>query len=113
MNIRQEFYRRIIGWVYLDYDEFETPIVWAGENYNTQFDFEISALAMKLRDGCGCTYGNMNYAITSFLVKTYAHSISIWALDITCILAKLNHDFYAQIAAPYEDLKIEENGDVY
>lgn len=112
MNIRQELCRRIIGGSYSP-PKFETEFNFTDDFGNMQFDFEITALAEKLREGCGDVYGNMNYAITSFLVKTYTHAIGIWSIEILSVLDKLNADFYDQIAGPYEDLKIEENGDVY
>ena len=112
MNIRQEFCRRIIGGSYSP-PKFKTIFNFTDDFDNIQFDFEISDLAMKLREGCGDIYGNMNYVITSFLAKTYTHSIGLWSVEILSMLDKLNTDFYDQIVAPYEDLKIEENDDVY
>ena len=114
MNIRQEFCRRIVGGPYSP-PKFEGTPFFAPETeeFKIQYDFEISVLAAKLREGCGDIYGNMNYVITSFLVKTYTHSIGLWSIEILSVLDKLNVDFYDVVAAPYEDLKIEENGDVY
>lgn len=115
MNIQQELCRRIVGFDPYSPPKFEcTPFFMPdGKEFKTEYDFEISSLAAKLREGCGDLYGNMNYAITSFLVKTYTHSISLWAVNILSVLDKLNDDFYEIVVSPYEDLKIEENGDVY
>lgn len=59
--------------------------------------------------------GELNYAITQLLLDyvkqqgiRYEHiNAAVGALEC----AKL--EFYRRLAAPYEDVKIEENGDVY
>lgn len=112
MNIRQELCRRISVRPYSP-PKFKIEFSFADQKPIIQYDFEISILAAKLREGCGDIYGNMNYGITSFLVKTYTHSIGSLAVGIISMLEKLNNDFYDQIAGPYEDLKIKENGDIF
>jgi len=58
--------------------------------------------------------GELNYLITE-LVKVYrATNHGYQAInDIIGALEGAKLEFYRRIAAPYEDLKIEGNGDVY
>lgn len=61
------------------------------------------------------TPGELNYAITS-VVKAYMldHGLSYRVInDIIGALEGAKLEFYRRIAAPYEDTKIKENGDVY
>jgi hypothetical protein len=60
------------------------------------------------------TAGELNYAITD-LIQFY------WTLhrnyqginDIVGALEGAKLEFYRRVVAPYEDIKIKENGDVY
>jgi len=61
------------------------------------------------------TPGELNYVVTE-IVKRYFHDNGGRYQQINDILgafegAKL--EFYRRVAAPYEDAKIKENGDVY
>lgn len=61
------------------------------------------------------TKGELNYVITnlitSFLEK---HGTSYSTInDIVGALDCAKSEFYRRVAVPYEDKKIEENGDVY
>ena len=61
------------------------------------------------------TPGELNYLIT-FAVASYfeRHGPSYAAInDIVGALEGCKLEFYRRIAAPYEDQKIIENGDVY
>lgn len=114
-NVRQEFARRIIGdtnfvapkTMFLKYPNFDT------ETFSIDLNTETERLAFFVREGCGDIYGNLNYCITSLISKTYKQSIGMYALEIIFTLRTLKEDFYNTIMAPYEDQKIEENGDVY
>lgn len=59
--------------------------------------------------------GELNYLVTE-LIKEY---ITIRGLryatinDVVGALEGAKMEFYRRIAAPYEDLKIQQNGDVY
>lgn len=59
--------------------------------------------------------GELNYAIT-MLLKNYfrAHGAGYGAIN-DCIgaLEGAKLEFYRRVASPYEDTKIEQNGDVY
>jgi hypothetical protein len=59
--------------------------------------------------------GELNYLITTLCVeylntngKNYQH-----INDVVGALEGAKLEFYRRVAAPYEDLKIKENGDVY
>jgi hypothetical protein len=58
--------------------------------------------------------GELNYLITR-LVKQYWDEDPRYRTiaDITGVLENVKQEFYRRIAVPYEDKKIEENGDVY
>lgn len=61
------------------------------------------------------TGGELNYEITT-LVRGYVSrkGLSYQVIsDIVCALEGAKLEFYRRVAAPYEDNKIKENGDVY
>ncbi|MDE2097000.1 MAG: hypothetical protein KGL39_07125 [Patescibacteria group bacterium] len=59
------------------------------------------------------TAGELNYAITKLLIA-YAQPLSYQKInDVLGALEGAKAEFYRRVAAPYEDIKIQENGDVY
>jgi hypothetical protein len=58
--------------------------------------------------------GELNYVIT-MLIKNYFNNKPCYQSinDIVGALEGAKLEFYRRVAAPYEDLKIKENGDVY
>ncbi|MAF24397.1 hypothetical protein CL634_02265 [bacterium] len=60
------------------------------------------------------TSGELNYMITNLIIK-YAkdHPGYSGINDVVGALEGAKLEFYRRYAAPYEDLKIAENGDVY
>jgi len=59
--------------------------------------------------------GEMNYVIT-MLARTYIerHGLCYQTLnDVVGALEGCKFELYRRVLAPYEDLKIKENGDVY
>ncbi len=80
--------------------------------YIKQHDREIrdfSEEAYWLRDP-----GQLNFAITT-LIKEYFNSNPCYQSinDVVGALEGAKLEFYRRVAAPYEDSKIKENGDVY
>lgn len=61
------------------------------------------------------TAGEMNYVITTMLIKYFNnHGGNYQAInDVIGALEGAKMEFYRRLAAPYEDVKIKENGDVY
>lgn len=58
--------------------------------------------------------GNMNYVISTLIEKSYCHPVNYANInDAMGILDSASKEFYRRVAAPYEDSKIEVNGDVY
>ena len=59
--------------------------------------------------------GELNYAITMLLVCYWeTHGKNYQTInDILGALEGAKAEFYRRVAAPYEDQKIAENGDVY
>ena len=57
--------------------------------------------------------GKLNYAITR-LILLYAPKPNYSEIaTITGVLENVKQEYYRRLAAPYEDNKIKENGDVY
>jgi hypothetical protein len=61
------------------------------------------------------TPGELNYVITRSLVNYYDSSNFDYQVinDIIGALESAKLEFYRRVAAPYEDRKREQNGDVY
>lgn len=59
--------------------------------------------------------GELNYKITCMLIDYYyAHGKRYLQInDVLGALEGAKLEFYRRVAAPYEDEKIKENGDVY
>lgn len=61
------------------------------------------------------TAGELNYCLTKFIWSYYNDNEPCYQTinDILGALEGAKLEFYRRVAAPYEDQKIEENGDVY
>lgn len=60
------------------------------------------------------TPGELNYIITTLLLTYWTKHRSYQAIaEITGVLENVKQEFYRRVAAPYEDAKCAENGDVY
>lgn len=59
--------------------------------------------------------GDLNFAITTLLISYASYHILSYAVinDVLGALEGAKAEFYRRVAVPYEDMKIEENGDVY
>lgn len=59
--------------------------------------------------------GELNYAFTELIIKYIERKgLSYQTInDIVGALEGAKMEFYRRVAAPYEDKKIKENGDVY
>lgn len=76
---------------------------------------EFRAVANSGGNPITITSGDLNYEITRKLTK-YIQFNGLSYLTINDILGALEGaklEFYRRIVVPYEDKKIEENGDVY
>ena len=64
---------------------------------------------------CPVTAGELNFLITSFCLEYWHEFGRNYATinDIVGALEGAKLEFYRRVAAPYEDEKIKENGDVY
>jgi hypothetical protein len=61
------------------------------------------------------TAGELNYCLTKLAIA-YIQQRGLRYATINDILGAFTgaaHEFYRRVAAPYEDRKIQENGDVY
>jgi hypothetical protein len=60
------------------------------------------------------TPGELNYCITELIRSYYNNKPGYQSInDIVGALEGAKLEFYRRVAAPYEDQKIKENGDVY
>ena len=59
--------------------------------------------------------GMLNYAVTMLCLKYLAHVGTNYAglNEVVGVLECAKQEFYRRACAPYEDVKIKENGDVY
>jgi len=71
---------------------------------------DIQAIGAELQDT-----GELNYAITSLILGYHRTHGGRYAQvnDVLGALEGAKLEFYRRAAAPYEDAKIRENGDVY
>lgn len=98
MKLSLEKNQRMIPMPYIDKDDREF--------FNSKLTFNTTALH---------TPGDLNYCIT----KLVDHYISVHGKNYANINAAIGAlecaklELYRRIAAPYEDTKIEQNGDVY
>jgi hypothetical protein len=66
-------------------------------------------------DAAPADSGELNFQLTE-LIKNYLeyHGLKYRTIsDIVSALEGAKLEFYRRVAAPYEDTKIKENGDVY
>lgn len=74
---------------------------------------EIKLAASDLADLCSNS-GELNYAITVFL-QTYLKEKGLRYENINSVIGVLECaklELYRRVAAPYENIKVKENGDV-
>lgn len=73
------------------------------------------AIRIDIDNGCPPeTAGELNYLITSLVLRYIGPSISYGRInDAIGVLECAKLEMYRRLAAPYEDDKIAENGDVY
>ena len=65
-----------------------------------------------LTEAPNCSAGDLNYIITRILIETQPQRYADYnALVGVLECAKL--EFYHRLVRPYEDLKLNENGDIY
>jgi hypothetical protein len=58
--------------------------------------------------------GELNYVITTIINEYYRYQGGYSSInDVLGALEGAKLEFYRRVAAPYEDQKIKENGDVY
>jgi hypothetical protein len=81
----------------------------------------IDALSDALLGGICCVDfsfpdpGDVNYAVTRLLCSAYGLSLPCYhdLNEAMGVLECVKHELYRRIAAPYEDAKAAENGDVF
>jgi len=71
------------------------------EKFNTLLEFPFSELSA----------GELNYLITMILKHTYPKGYADYNA-LVGVLESVKLELYRKVIAPYEDIKIKENGDV-
>lgn len=70
-------------------------------------------LYLKREDRDNVMVGNINYVFTKLLAGVYSSPRYEDINSIVGVCQCVALEYYRRIAAPYEDMKIESNGDVY
>lgn len=65
-----------------------------------------------LREAEGYSLGELNYIITRLIHTALGRTSYARIAELTGVLENVKQEFYRRKAAPYEDTKIAENGDV-
>ena len=71
----------------------------------------IALVNLEMDDPMNNMEGNINYVFTRLLKKCYGDSYAELN-DALGILSAVQLEYYRRVAAPYEDQKIYDNGDV-
>lgn len=87
------------------------------EEYRHKLDPCIDAMADCLMrasssDDMSETLGNINYCFSRVVAKIMGQPNYNKVAMITGVLENIKQEFYRRIASPYEDMKINQNGDV-
>ncbi|HSG82702.1 MAG TPA: hypothetical protein VLC48_10650 [Gemmatimonadota bacterium] len=77
------------------------------------YDDRIATLSQQITDATPA--GDLNYMVTRLLLDWLGKRGPSYAAlaDVVAVLETAKLEFYRRAAAPYEDEKIAENGDVY
>ncbi|MBI2450621.1 MAG: hypothetical protein HYV47_03775 [Candidatus Nealsonbacteria bacterium] len=84
-----------------------------------ELDSGIKSLADKINDlakkeGDEAAFaGLLNYTCTKLTLKTIPARRYKWIAMVCGVFSNIIHEFYRRYAAPYEEEKIKESGDVY
>jgi len=77
-----------------------------------KFDLVINDLVENLKDSTALS-GELNYVFSVVLHRIFKHKESYQtASTLISALECIKLEFYRRSVAPYEDLKIKENGDI-
>jgi len=77
-----------------------------------KFEWVIDNLVAFLNEKPDDIAGNLNYVITSVLKKLSKDLRYKKANELIGVLECIKLEYYRRVVAPYEDKKIQENGDV-
>ena len=85
------------------------------EEDRPQYDMHVERLAEHLRDTEDQMdrAGHVNYVITTLLLAAFPNRKYATMALVDGIITDVGREYYRRRATPYEDEKIEENGDVY
>ena len=80
-----------------------------------QYDGLVQELASRLKttEDQMDRAGHMNYVVTTLILAAFPNRKYATMALVDGVLADVGREYYRRRAAPYENEKIEENGDVY
>ena len=86
-------------------------------HWREQFDQQIHGITLNIREkvrdeGEPSYFGILNYVITSIILETIPRKKYHVIAGITGVLQNIITEFYRKYVVDYENLKIEENGDL-
>jgi len=77
----------------------------------TRFDEIVDKFVAELRNDLSS--GDLNYLLSSFIWKLFQNNLSYSSINqLIGVLECVKLEFYRRQAAPYEDIKLETNGDL-
>ena len=89
-----------------------TPMPYIAPEDRPQYEEAINTLVKLLKEKPPETVdGHLNYVVTRIIKEVYP--LRYYHINKAMgVLECIQHEFYRRVAAPYEDQKIKENGDV-
>jgi hypothetical protein len=86
------------------------------EKYEPFINALVHQVALEIdddpQDGDHNYVGDLNYIITTLLVKCMPECRYKYVNDAVGILECVKQEYYRRLAAPYEDVAIDKNGDI-
>lgn len=76
-------------------------------------DLHNALVMLEIDDPRNNFEGNMNYTITKLITLCYTTPSYREVNDVVGMLECVKQEYYRRVAAPYENQKAMENGDVY
>ena len=76
-------------------------------------DLHNALVGLELDDPSNNFEGNMNYIITKLITVCYTATSYREINDVVGMLECVKQEYYRRVAAPYENMKAHDNGDVF
>jgi hypothetical protein len=84
---------------------------YISKDQRARFDEIVDKFVAELRNDLSS--GDLNYLLSSFIWKLFQNNLSYSSINqLIGVLECVKLEFYRRQAAPYEDIKLEANGDL-